>query len=143
VSTPGRLGSIVVAAVSACFPCGANAQDLPSVVVGAIEVVNQEVFEEEGARLTAVYRFANKLHVRTRERVVARELLFESGDLVDRELLEQTERNLRALPFFRDAPGWTRRTSRYSCGHVGQVVISAKSGPFSIARPNALGVRCF
>ena len=118
-----RLGSILVSAVAVSIPCGANAQDLPSVVVGAIEVVSQEVFEEAGDRLTAVYRLANSLHVRTRERVVARELLFESGDLVDRELLEQTERNLRALPFLRDARVETLPIDEDLDGHAERVDI--------------------
>ncbi len=69
-------------------------------VIGTIEVVRHGVFEPGGG---GPYRFANRLHVRTRERVVRNELLFASGDPVDYELIEQTERNLRARPFLRDA----------------------------------------
>ncbi len=69
-------------------------------VIGEIEVIRHEVFEAGG---TAPYRFANRLHVRTRERIVRNDLLFESGDPVDYELIAQTERNLRDLPFLRDA----------------------------------------
>lgn len=41
------------------------------------------------------------MHRRTRRRVVERELLFAVGDPYDPELLKETERNLRALPFLR------------------------------------------
>ena len=69
-------------------------------VIGTIDVVRHEVFESGGG---APYRLANRIHVRTRERIVRNDLLFESGDPVDDELIEQTERNLRTLPFLRDA----------------------------------------
>ena len=82
---------------------GADAQDRPPVVIGVIEVVTHEVFDEPVDGLNAPYRVANKVHVQTRDRVVRRELLFDSGDVVDQELVEQTERNLRGLPFLRDA----------------------------------------
>jgi len=43
------------------------------------------------------YRFANKLHVVTREDVIRRELLFREGDLYRQAIIEESERNLRAL----------------------------------------------
>ena len=43
------------------------------------------------------YRLANKLHVVTREDVIRRELLFREGDLYRHEIIEESERNLRAL----------------------------------------------
>ena len=96
-SIPVRAHALLVVLV--LVPAAATAQStLP--VIGEIEVVGHEVFEAGG---TAPYRFANRLHVRTRERIVRNDLLFESGDPVDYELIEQTERNLRGLPFLRDA----------------------------------------
>ena len=77
---------------------GTQADDRPR--IGGIEVVVNDVFDRDKGKL---FRLANKLHVRTREKIVRRELLFRSGDYLDREALEQTERNLRALPFLRDA----------------------------------------
>ncbi len=71
--------------------------------IGAIEIVSHEVFEVPSSGLASPYRIANGIHVHTRERVVRRELLFASGDVLSVELLEQTERNLRALRFIRDA----------------------------------------
>ncbi len=71
--------------------------------IGAIEIVNHEVFDEPETGVSAPYRIANTVHIRTRDEVVGRELLFETGDLFDQELVEQTERNLRGLTFIRDA----------------------------------------
>ncbi len=71
--------------------------------IGSIEIVRYEVFEIPSSGLVTPYRIANGIHVHTRERVVRRELLFASGDVLDREVIEQTERNLRALRFIRDA----------------------------------------
>ena len=88
---------MAVAGVSGAQPD----DDLP--VIGTIKILTHEVFEESAVGLTTPYRIANKLHVRTRNSVVARELLFDTGDLLDTALLEQTERNLRVLPFFREA----------------------------------------
>ena len=71
--------------------------------IGVIEVSSREVFDERGGGLFAPHRIANRLHVRTRDHIIRRELLFETGDPLDRELIDQTERNLRSLWFLRDA----------------------------------------
>ena len=78
-----------------------NPTSFPS--IGIIKIITNEVFDERSDGITAPYAAANTLHVRTRETVIRRELLFTTGDPVNSELLEQTERNLRALPFLRDA----------------------------------------
>ena len=78
-------------------------QDRAPPVIGVVEILSREVFDERVDGLSAPFRLGNTVHVRTRDRVVARELLFATGDPLDQELVEQTERNLRALPFLRDA----------------------------------------
>jgi outer membrane protein assembly factor BamA len=45
-------------------------------------------------------RFMNVFHPITKEYVIRQELLFEVGDLFDREIIEESERNLRALFIF-------------------------------------------
>ena len=75
----------------------------PGPVIGVVEIDRREVFDEQTGGGFAPHRIATRVHVRTREQVVRRELLFASGDAVDRELIEQTERNLRGLSFLRDA----------------------------------------
>jgi hypothetical protein len=74
------------------------------VVIGEIVIVVGDVFDpsipEENNRL---FRAANKLHIATRESVVRSQLLFESGEVYSRRILDESERNLRAAPYFYDA----------------------------------------
>ncbi len=49
------------------------------------------------------YRVANAVHIRTRPSVILKQLLVRPGDVVNPTLLEESERNLRALPFVKDA----------------------------------------
>jgi Omp85 superfamily domain len=51
--------------------------------------------------LTFIFRLANLLHIDTKEEVIRREMLVQEGDPADPFLLEESERNLRALPFIR------------------------------------------
>lgn len=98
--------AVVLAAAALLAPVPARGQTPPGdppPPIGVIEVAGREVFDERDGGLFAAHRFANRLHVRTRDRVIRRELLFETGDPFDRELIEQTERNLRGLWFLRDA----------------------------------------
>jgi hypothetical protein len=91
-------------ALALLSPPVAVGEDRPGPIVDAIEIVIEDVFEDSG--LTPdhwPYRLANQLHVETKESVIRRELLFREGEPLDREALAQTERNLRALPFLRQA----------------------------------------
>lgn len=64
---------------------------------------NTSIFDAEDpeldGRLRWAYRAANALHVRTREAVLRRELLFRIGDCYDPFLLAESERLLRAYDF--------------------------------------------
>jgi hemolysin activation/secretion protein len=71
--------------------------------IDRVEVVRRGVFDERPEGLAWPYRVANRLHARTREDVVRRELLAGPGDCADAEALAQSERNLRAAGFLRDA----------------------------------------
>jgi hypothetical protein len=53
-------------------------------------------------RFRWAYRLTNRMHVRTRPEVIARELLFAPGDCYDPELLRESERVLRAARFIAD-----------------------------------------
>ncbi len=53
--------------------------------------------------LTFLFEAANFVHVETREHVIRRELLLHEGDPADPQLVEETERNLREIPFLRGA----------------------------------------
>lgn len=69
-------------------------------VIREIEIERRDVFNEEDRRPQFLYNWANQLHIVTRERVIRRELLFKPGDIYDLELLEESERKLRALSYF-------------------------------------------
>ena len=78
-------------------------QQPPPPQIGTIEIVAHEVFDGTSDGRSLPYRVANGIHSGTRRQVIQRELLFASGDRFDNELFEQTERNLRALSFLREA----------------------------------------
>jgi len=75
--------------------------------IGNIFVDNNSVFLVGDAsldpRFNAAYRTANRLHVRTRESVIRRELLFHEGSCYRPELLEDSERILRSTGYLADA----------------------------------------
>ena len=90
--------AVVLVRETAC-PAGA--------VISEIFVDNGSVFEvgseDLDARFNWAYRTANRMHVRTRESVIRRELLFREGDCYAPAVLEDSERILRSLSFIADA----------------------------------------
>jgi hypothetical protein len=81
-----------------------------SQIIRNVTIVNGDVIppwsdeaHDENAVAQFGYRSANFLHITTREHVIARELLFASGDtLRDLDVIE-TERNLRGYDFLNEA----------------------------------------
>jgi hypothetical protein len=73
-------------------------------VVGTIVLEKRNIFDlsdpEENKWL---YRWANRLHIVTRDPVIRNQLLFEGGDAYSGRLLEETERIVRANRFIYDA----------------------------------------
>jgi outer membrane protein assembly factor BamA len=69
--------------------------------VGHITIRSLNVFSPQEAASGWFYRVADALHITTRTSIVNRFLLFQEGDVYDPELLAQTERNLRDLPFIK------------------------------------------
>jgi len=66
--------------------------------IGQILITRKNIFDpNEPKENYWPYRLANKLHIVTREEVIRRELLFQPGDLYSQELIDESERNLRAL----------------------------------------------
>jgi len=88
-----------------------SAAQLPSSLprVRSIIVENRPVFDADERLdnvplmpdLTWIFGLANTLHIDTKQEVIRRELLVQEGDPADPFLLEESERNLRALPFIR------------------------------------------
>lgn len=99
----------LAAALALAVPAGAQEEEAacPDGVVSEIFVDNRSVFdvgsEELDERFNWAYRTANRMHVRTREGVILRELLFRTGDCYVPALLQDSERVLRSLSFIADA----------------------------------------
>ena len=108
----------VVCILQSVSPVAQNQTEPDQPRINTIEVLSRNVFDESSRGISAPYRVANKIHVRTRESVIRRELLFAPGDVLSPELLAQTERNLRALPFLREARVDTIPVDKDGDGHA-------------------------
>jgi len=72
--------------------------------IGRIDVYVQNIFDLDDPRENhGLYKLANELHIRTRERTVRKQLLFASGDSLSAERLAETERILRSRVYLNDA----------------------------------------
>ena len=69
-----------------------------------INIIVDNVFDPEGNpdENKALYRFANRVHVRTRPEVIQNALLFKAGDRYDGRVLDESARALRARGFLAD-----------------------------------------
>src|SRR5690349_4133709 len=72
-------------------------------VIGEIRIDNQNIFDlDDPKENNALFRLANKLHIRTRPDTIRRALLFNSGELLSVRLIEETERLLRSNHYIYD-----------------------------------------
>jgi hypothetical protein len=73
--------------------------------IGDIRIVSKEIFDLEDPKDNNwLFRTADQLHVRTRESAIRAQLLFQSGDLYSRRVLDETARNLRQNSNFMREP---------------------------------------
>ncbi len=73
------------------------------VVIGKISLVREDVFDLSNPKENNwLYRWANKLHIVTKERVIEQQLLIAPGEQFSRRLVEETERILRRNTYFYD-----------------------------------------
>jgi hypothetical protein len=84
-----------------CLAAAAAAEE--PLRVGTIWIRPVNVFSPEEAERGYLYRLANSLRFQTREAVIRRFLLFHEGDPYNATRIEETERNLRALSFIKNA----------------------------------------
>ena len=71
--------------------------------IATIDVVRQDIFNtDDPAENKALFRLANLWHINTREDVVRTLLLFEEGDTVTAERMDESERLLRRKRFLYD-----------------------------------------
>ncbi len=114
---PAAIGALILVAATAGSAAAQSWSDLEAqrVVISGIDVVIRDVFDlSRPSENNWIGRAANTLHLETRQHVVRRELLFAVGEVVDARRILETERNLRQLPFVRDArvlPGAVDATS--------------------------------
>ena len=97
----------VLICLLATHPAAGVAQACATGTISEITFDRQKPFlpeaTSEEATLGWVFRTMNSVHVTTKERTVRWELLFEEGDCLDPTLLEESERNLRTLPYMAEA----------------------------------------
>ncbi len=91
--------------------------------VGELLFTRLPIFDEANPdEDNALFRWANRFHILTRERTVSQQLLFSSGEQFDQRLLQESARLLRRMGFFYDAAIRPRRV----CGDVVDVEIITK-----------------
>lgn len=72
-------------------------------IIGEIRINNQDIFDlTDPKEDNALFRQANKLHIQTRPEVIRGKLLFKSGDLLIKRLIDESERLLRSNRFLYD-----------------------------------------
>lgn len=72
--------------------------------IGNVSIVRQNVFDTSNAEEdNGLYRLINRLHIMTREKVVTKQLLFAAGEPYKQQLVDESERILRANKYFFDA----------------------------------------
>ena len=73
-------------------------------VIGNIVLEKRNIFDLSDPKENKwLYRWANRLHVVTRDKVIRNQILFENGDAYSGRLLEETERIVRSNRFIYDA----------------------------------------
>jgi hypothetical protein len=105
--TAGAVLAILISLAVGCPERLIAQTDSPTVrpsgrqAVDTIIIDNRNVFDEEDPSPDWVAHLANGLHMRTRQWVIRRRLLFNRGDRFDLARMEESERLLRNLGVFR------------------------------------------
>jgi hypothetical protein len=92
-----------IPAISLFVYCGwmnqaAYAQESYKHQIDTIVIERHNVFDESNPQeLSWIGQIINSLHIKTKEQIVRSELLFHSGEPLDTQLIEESERNLRAM----------------------------------------------
>ncbi|MGD2141043.1 MAG: hypothetical protein PVH25_11640 [Burkholderiales bacterium] len=69
-------------------------------VIGEVRVINGDIFDLNNPKEDSFfYRLANALHIRSRESVIRRALLFKSGEPVSTQRIEETQRLLQETQY--------------------------------------------
>jgi hypothetical protein len=113
--------SVLATLTPAAISCPAGASDLASrqeeaavpdgsqlerrgAIIGNVLVYPENIFNlEDPEEDKALYRIANRVHVRTQPYVIRQQLLFKSGDLYSQRLVDESARILRSARYLYDA----------------------------------------
>jgi len=121
----------IAAALLLLAPIGAAAEKMPegvelerqNAVIGKIVLDKSDVFDLSNPdENKALYRLANRLHIVSKDKVIRKQLLFQSGSLYSERLIGETERILRQNKYLYDAQ---IKPTRYRDGVV-DIVVSTR-----------------
>ena len=85
-------------------PVEADLIKYDGLIIDSVEIENRNIYDTNVKGYdNFIFRTANKLHVKTQKKVLARELLLKKGDKFSGELAEETARNLRNRYLIYDA----------------------------------------
>lgn len=85
-------------------PPSPAALEASGAVIGTITIRSDNIFDLSDPRENkALYRLANKIHIRTLDSVIREQLLFEPGEPFSQRLLDESERILRGARYLYDA----------------------------------------
>jgi hypothetical protein len=88
---------------AAAVPDGAELERRGA-IIGEVLVYPENIFDlEDPEENKALYRLANRVHVRTQPHVIRQQLLFKSGDRYSQRLLDESARILRSARYLYDA----------------------------------------
>lgn len=90
----------------AAAACGLSPEALESVGarIGRVTIHAENIFDlDDPAEDNALFRTMNRLHVRTRDAIIVRQLLFESGEAFRVQRVDESERLLRSTAYLYDA----------------------------------------
>jgi len=99
-----RLAMLAAALLLAATVPAAAAFEAEGLPIGEIIIDNANIFNlEDSQENKALFRAANLLHLRTRQKVIRRQLLFRPGDPYSQRLAEESERILRSNKYLENA----------------------------------------
>jgi len=103
------VGIIIILTLISVSGWGSTADEAESdspthIIIDSVYINNQNIFDLDSSKYDFwPFHLANRFHIKTKKYVIRRELLLREGDVYSQELADETERNLRALPFLWDA----------------------------------------
>ncbi|MGX9462899.1 ShlB/FhaC/HecB family hemolysin secretion/activation protein [Shewanella sp. A14] len=109
------------AMISQSEPSTVNKHDVAN--VANIVIVSHPIFDESAPDAIFLHRWANYLHINTKESTILNNLSFEKGDSITEKDLHEAQRLLRYEPYIRDAEINIARKDPLATDNVEDVVL--------------------